>query len=54
MATLIVQLGAWVWAWEQIEIVLAVTHPSPYTRRREKTETTSYPPLGTSIQVINI
>lgn len=54
MAILIVQQGPWVWAWEQIETVLAPTHPSPYIRRREKTETTSYPPLGTSTRVINI
>lgn len=53
MATLIVQQGAWVWAWEQIETVLAATHPSPYTRRREKTETTSYPPLGTSTRIVH-
>lgn len=52
MATLIVQQGAWVWGWEQIETVLVAT-PSPYTRRREKIETTSYPPLGTSIRIVH-
>lgn len=53
MATLTVQQRAWVWAWEQTEIALGTTHPSPYTRRREKIETISYPPLGTSILVIH-
>lgn len=53
MATLTVQQRAWVWAWEQTEIVLAATHLNPFTRRREKIETTSYPPLGTSIRIVH-
>lgn len=53
MATLTVQQRAWVWAWEQTEIALGTTHPSPYTRRREKIETISYPPLGTSILIVH-
>lgn len=45
------QLGAWEWAWEPTVTVLAATPPSLYTRRREKIETTSCPPLGISIPV---
>ena len=51
MATRTVQPVVWEWAWGQIEIVPAITPISLFTRRREKTETTSYPPLGTSIPV---
>lgn len=53
MATLTVQQRAWVWAWERTGIVLGATHPSPYIKRREKTETISYPPLGTSILIVH-
>jgi hypothetical protein len=51
MATRIAQQGAWGWAWEPTETVLAATPPSLYTRRREKIETTNCPPLGISIPV---
>lgn len=54
MVTLTVQLAAWEWAWELIGIALAITHPNPFTRRREKIETINYPPLGTSIPVNNL
>lgn len=54
MVTLIVRLAAWEWAWEPIGIALAITHPNPFTRRREKIETINYPPLETSIPVNNL
>lgn len=53
MEILTVQQEAWGWAWEQIATVLAAMQPRPCTRRREKTETTSYPPLGTSIPIVH-
>lgn len=51
MAIHTAQLGAWEWAWEPTATVRAATPPSLYTRRREKIETTSCPPLGISIPV---
>lgn len=48
-----VQRQVWVWPWEQKETVPAVIHPSPYIRRREKIETTSYPLLGRSIPIVH-
>lgn len=53
MVTLTVQPAAWEWAWEWTGIALGITHPSLFTRRREKIETINYPPLGTSIPVNN-
>jgi len=53
MVTLTVQPAAWEWAWGRIGTALGITHPSLFTRRREKIETINYPPLGTSIPVNN-
>lgn len=53
MVTLTVQPAAWEWAWGRTGTALGITHPSLFTRRREKIETINYPPLGTSIPVIN-
>lgn len=43
--------AAWAWAWAESATVRAATRPSLCTRRREKIETTSCPPLGISIPV---
>lgn len=51
MVTLTVQPAAWEWAWGQTETVHGITHPSLFTRRREKIETINYPPLRTNIPV---
>lgn len=53
MAILTVQQEAWDWAWERTETVPGVIPPSPCIRRREKIETTNYPPLGTSIPIVH-
>lgn len=53
MVTLTVQPAAWEWAWGQTETVHGITHPSLFTRRREKIETINYPPLRTNIPVTN-
>lgn len=51
MVTLTVQPAAWEWVWGQTETVHGITHPSLFTRRREKIETINYPPLRTNIPV---
>lgn len=51
MVTLTVQQAAWEWEWGRTGTALGITHPSLFTRRREKIETINYPPLGTSIPV---
>lgn len=51
MVTRTVQPEVWEWAWEQIVTAPVIIPVNLYTRRREKTETISYPPLGTSIPV---
>lgn len=51
MVTRTVRLAAWEWAWGQTETARGITHPSLFTRRREKIETINYPPLETSIPV---
>lgn len=52
MAIHIAQLWvAWAWEWDLKETVHVVTLPSQCIKRREKTETTSCPLLGISIQV---
>lgn len=53
MVTLTVQQAAWEWAWGRTGTALGITHPSLFTRRREKIETINYPLLGTSIPVNN-
>lgn len=53
MVTLTVQPAAWEWVWGQIETVHGITHPSLFTRRREKIETINYPLLRTNIPVNN-
>ena len=53
MVTLTVQQAAWEWEWGRTGTALGITHPSLFTRRREKIETINYPPLGTSIPIVH-
>lgn len=51
MATRSALLEVWEWAWARTAIAHVVTPVNLCTRRREKIETTSCPPLGISIPV---